>query len=113
MLKNLYLTDNLKLEFLSGGFATGDVVECIRSGFLPVTQAQADAKAAELLDNQLSVVRRVTIKHVWCGARTGDVVALEWPSVGISGNFAIRRQTIAVGSAGCICTSELRRFERG
>ena len=77
------------------------------------TQAQANAKAAELLENQLSVIRRVTIRHVWCGARTGDVVALEWPSVGISGNFAIRRQTIAVGSAGCICTSELRRFERG
>ena len=77
------------------------------------TQAQANTKAAELLDRQLSVIRRVTIRHVWCGARTGDVVALEWPSMGISGNFAIRRQTIAVGSAGCLCTSELRRFERG
>lgn len=76
------------------------------------TQAQANSKAQELLDSQLSVVRRVTITHVWCGARTGDVVALEWPSQGISGNFAIRKQEISVGSAGCLCTSELRRFER-
>lgn len=77
------------------------------------TQAQADAKAQELLDGQLSVVRRVTIRHVWCGARAGDVVALEWPSQGIGGNFLLRTQTIEVGSAGCLCTSELRRFERG
>jgi hypothetical protein len=30
----------------------------------------------------------------------------------IRGNFAIRTQTIEVGSAGCLVTSELRRFER-
>ena len=30
------------LRAVAGGFATGDVVECIRSGFLPLTQAQAD-----------------------------------------------------------------------
>lgn len=76
------------------------------------TQAQADAKAAELLDGTRSIVHRVTIKHVWCGARTGDVVELNWPSMGITGNFAIRTQTIEVGSAGCLTTSELRRFER-
>lgn len=34
------------LRAVSGGFATGDVVECIRSGFLPVTQAEADALIA-------------------------------------------------------------------
>ena len=34
------------LRAVSGGFATGDVVECIRSGFLPVTQEQADALIA-------------------------------------------------------------------
>ena len=76
------------------------------------TQAQADAKAKELLDGTRSIVHRVTIKHVWCGARTGDIVAVSWPSVGISGKFAIRRQTIEVGTGGCITTSELRRFER-
>ena len=76
------------------------------------TQAQADAKAKELLDGTRSIVHRVTIKHVWCGARTGDVVRLDWPSMRIRGNFAIRTQTIEVGSAGCLTTSELRRFER-
>lgn len=34
------------LRAVSGGFATGDVVECIRSGFLPVTQEAADALIA-------------------------------------------------------------------
>lgn len=77
------------------------------------TQTQANAKALELLNNQLSVVRRVTLTHVWCGARTGDVVEVNWPSQGIYGKFAIRKQEIGIGSAGCLCTSELRRFERG
>lgn len=76
------------------------------------TQEEADAKARTLLNGTRSIVHRVTIKHVWCGARTGDVVELNWPSMGITGNFAIRTQTIEVGSAGCLTTSELRRFER-
>lgn len=77
-----------------------------------VTQAQANATAKRLLDTQRSVVHRVTIQHVWCGARVGDVVALDYPSAGIGGKFAIAKQTIEVGSAGCMTTSELRRFER-
>lgn len=77
-----------------------------------VSQAQATATAGRLLETQRSVVRRVTIQHVWCGARVGDVVALDYPSAGIRGKFAIAKQTIEVGSAGCMTTSELRRFER-
>lgn len=76
------------------------------------TQATANAKAAELLATNQSVVRRVTIKHVWCGVRVGDIVTLEYPSAGISGKFAVRTMEIDVGSAGCLCTTELRRFER-
>ena len=34
------------LRTAAGGFVTADVVECIRSGFLPVPQAQADALIA-------------------------------------------------------------------
>lgn len=75
-------------------------------------QATADAKAAQLLDENRSVVRRVTIRHIYCPARVGDVVEVRYPSAGISGKFAIRTQTIEVGSAGCMTTSELRRFER-
>ena len=76
------------------------------------TQAQADAKAAELLERNRSIVRRVTISHVYCPARVGDIVEVSYPSAGIFGKFAIRTQTIDVGSAGCMTVSELRRFER-
>lgn len=76
------------------------------------TQAQADAKAEELLYTQQSTIWRVELEHVWCGARVGDVVAVEWPSAGISGRFVIRTQSIEIGSAGCLTTSELRAFER-
>ena len=76
------------------------------------TQVQADAKAAELLERNRSIVRRVTISHVYCPARVGDIVEVSYPSAGIFGKFAIRTQTIDVGSAGCMTVSELRRFER-
>lgn len=76
------------------------------------TQAQADAKAAKLLEENRSIVRRVTIKHTYCPARVGDVVEVSYPSAGIYGKFAIRTQAIEVGSGGCMTTSELRRFER-
>ena len=76
------------------------------------TQAQADAKAAKLLEENRSIVRRVTIKHTYCPARVGDIVEVSYPSAGIYGRFAVRTQTIEVGSAGCMTTSELRRFER-
>ena len=76
------------------------------------TQAEADAKAAELLATAQSVIRRVTLRHVYCPARVGDVVAVEWPTAGISGRYVIRTQSVAIGSAGCLTTSELRAFER-
>lgn len=76
------------------------------------TQAQADARAARLLDENRSIIRRLTVRHVWCGARVGDIVQVNYPSAGIYGKFAIRAQTIEVGSGGCMTTSELRRFER-
>ena len=77
-----------------------------------VTQEQADATAQRLLVTQQSVVHRVTVQHVWCGTRVGDVVELDYPSAEISGKFAIVQQSIEIGSAGCMTTSELRRFER-
>lgn len=75
-------------------------------------QNNADAKAATMLDENRSIIRRLTVRHVWCGARVGDIVQVSYPSAGIYGSFAIRTQTIEVGSAGCMTTSELRRFER-
>ena len=76
------------------------------------TQAQANAKAARLLEENRSIVRRVTIRHTYCPARVGDIVEVSYPSAGIYGRFAIRTQTIEIGSGGCMTTSELRRFER-
>lgn len=76
------------------------------------TQAQANAKAAELLRTQQSTIRRIKLQHVYCGARVGDVVAVDWPSAGISGSYIIRTQEVGIGSAGCLTTSELRAFER-
>lgn len=76
------------------------------------TQAQADARASELLSTAQSVVHRLTVKHIHCPVRVGDVVRVEWPSKGISETFSVRTQTIGIGSAGCLTTSELRRFER-
>lgn len=76
------------------------------------TQAQADAKAAELLKTQQSVIRRVTLSHVYAPVTCTDVVGVEWPTAGISDTFAIRTQSIQLG-AGCLTKSELRRFERG
>lgn len=77
------------------------------------TQAQADAKAEELLRTQQSVIHRVNLQHVFRPDVTcGTVVGCEWPSQGISGAFAVRTQSLSLG-AGCLTKSELRRFERG
>ena len=75
-------------------------------------QADADARAARLLDENRSIIRRVTVRHTYCPARVGDIVEVSYPSAGIFGKFAVRTQTIEVGSGGCMTTSELRRFER-
>lgn len=76
------------------------------------TQAEADAKAADLLKTQQSTIRRVKLSHVHCPARVGDVVQVKWPSAGISGTYVVRTQTVDIGSAGCLTQSELRAFER-
>lgn len=76
------------------------------------TQSAADRKADELLATQQSTIRRVTLSHVRCPARVGDVVTVDWPSAGISGTYAIRKQAVSIGSPGCMTQSELRAFER-
>lgn len=76
------------------------------------TQAEADEKAADLLATQQSTIHRVTLQHIHCPARVGDVVSVNWPSAGISGSYVIRTQSVEIGSAGCLTTSELRTFER-
>lgn len=76
------------------------------------TQAEADAKAAELLRSNQSVIHRVTLRHVLVpGLQVGDVVDVDWPTGGVSGRFAIRAQDTDLG-AGCLVTSEVKRSER-
>lgn len=76
------------------------------------TQAEADAKAEELLRTQQSVVRRVKLRHVRCPLRVGDVAEVDYPSAAIGGRFLARAQSVELGGAGCMTTTELRRFER-
>lgn len=76
------------------------------------TQAEADAKAQSLLETQQSTIRRVTLQHIHCPARVGDVVSVSWPSAGVQGTYVVRTQQVDIGSAGCLTTSELRAFER-
>lgn len=76
------------------------------------TQEEADRKASELLATNQSTIRRVTLQHVHCPARVGDVVSVRWPSANISGTYVVRTQQVEIGSAGCLTTSELRAFER-
>ena len=77
-----------------------------------VSQDEADAKARELLANQRSVIRRVTIQHVYAPSlRAGDIAGLEYPSAGISGAFTVRTQSVTLGGAAKTKT-ELKRTER-
>ena len=77
-----------------------------------VSQDEADAKARELLANQRSVIRRVTIQHVYVPTlRAGDIAGLEYPSAGISGGFTVRTQNVTLGGAAKTKT-ELKRTER-
>lgn len=76
------------------------------------TQIEADARAARLLASNQSVIHRITLSHVYCGLRVGEVAGIDYGSAHISGRYMTRVQTIKIGSAGCITETELRRFER-
>lgn len=74
-------------------------------------QSMADAKAAELLATERSVIRRVTFTHIYAPITLGDVVRLSYPSGGVDGLFAVRTQTIGL-KAGLPVECEARSFER-
>ena len=76
------------------------------------TQEAADKTALTLLHTQQSTIRRVKLQHVHAPIRVGDVVSVKWPSANIDGSYVVRRQTIDIGSPGCLTESELRAFER-
>lgn len=73
------------------------------------TQAQADARAAEILAGMRDVVTSVTVTHVYRPIELSDVVALDYPSAGVSGRFTVRIQDISMGDAMPV-ECELRSF---
>ena len=75
------------------------------------TQRQADAKAAELLKTNQSVIRRVTFVHAYTPLSVGDVVSMGYATGGVRESFAIRAQSISLG-AGCLVKCEGRAYGR-
>ena len=74
-------------------------------------QASANAEAATLLRTQQSAIHRLKVTHIYAPVTVADAIEVRWPSAGISGNFAIRKQTLTL-VGGCPMELEMRRFER-
>ena len=75
------------------------------------TQAQADAKAAEMLASTRSVQRKVRLSHIYAPATIGDAVSVDYRSAGITETMAVRTQRITLGD-GCLTETEARAYER-
>lgn len=75
------------------------------------TQERADAKAAELLKTNQSVIRRVTFTHAYAPLSIGDVVSMDYATGGVRELLAIRAQSISLG-AGCLVKCEGRAYGR-
>ena len=75
------------------------------------TQTQADAKAAEMLASTRSVLRKVTLSHVYAPATIGDAVRVDYRSAGITETLSVRTQRITLGD-GCLTETEVRSYVR-
>lgn len=75
------------------------------------TQERADAKAAELLRTNQSVIRRVTFTHAYRPVSLGDVVTMDYATGGVRDRLAVRTQAITLG-AGCLVKCEGRGHGR-
>ena len=75
------------------------------------TQQEADAKAAELLRTNQSVIRRVTFTHVYAPLTIGDVVSMDYATGGVRETLSIRTQSVDLG-AGCTVKCEGRSYGR-
>lgn len=74
-------------------------------------QSYADARAETLLATAQSVIRRVTMTHAYAPVGLNDVVSVDFPSGGVSGNFQVRTQTMRL-AGGCPTECEARVFRR-
>lgn len=77
----------------------------------PATQEQAGAKAAQLLEQQRSVAREITITHVYAPVTIGDGVDVDYRSGGIQGRFGVSSMRMELG-AGCLTETKARRYVR-
>lgn len=75
------------------------------------TQQEADAKAAELLRTNQSVIRRVTFTHVYAPLTVGDVVSMDYATGGVRETLSIRTQSVDL-AAGCPVKCEGRSYGR-
>lgn len=73
--------------------------------------AAANLKAADLLKNDRSILRRITFTSIYAPVQVGDAVKVDIPTAGISRRYAIRTEDITL-SAGCPIKIEARAFER-
>lgn len=76
-----------------------------------VSQADANAKAEQLLKTQRSIIRRVEMEHIYMPLYPGDVVELRGLDEIAHGKYSIRTQDIKL-VGGCPITAELRAYDR-
>ncbi len=74
-------------------------------------QAAANLKAMQLLNEDRSVLRRVSFTTPYCPVTVGDAVRLELPTPGLSRTYVVRKQDISLGAA-CQVTHEARNFDK-
>ena len=74
-------------------------------------QATANAKAAQLLAEDRSILRRLTFTTTYMPVGVGDAVRVELPTAGVSRTYVIRTQDIDLG-AGCQTKHEARNFDK-
>ena len=59
-------------------------------------QEYANAKALDLLTTEQSVIRRITLTHIYAPVTIGDVITVSYPSGSVHGRYAVRTQKISL-----------------
>ncbi len=75
------------------------------------TQAEANAKAEEMLASTRSVLRKATLSHVYAPISPGDAVSVRYASGGLAGTFGVQSMRIELGD-GCLTETGVRAYGR-
>lgn len=73
-------------------------------------QALVDARAASLLSELSVATRYVTMSHTYAPVTVGDIVTIDFPTGGVSGDFRISSMRFNLGSGGLLSTTDVRSF---